>query len=510
MRRFGIIGLALAAAVFFSPVSSVASDDPANPVNRWIVKFRTENPVSTVRASDPSVVIHQLKAELARNLGMTKSVIKLANQEAIWAANAVAVTATPEEVRDIEQLANVEGVYPVKYRKWITDGENPQPAAPSKAIQWSVAKVKAPEVWEKFKVDGSGIVVGHIDTGIDAKHPLLAGKVLLFKDFTALAKPEAYDDQGHGTHTAGSICGSDGVGVAPGAKLIVAKVFTKSGSANDEEILKSMQWMMDPDGNPDTNDMPRLVSNSWGGSPETTASGSFFFEITNNWVAAGIFPVFAAGNSGPKGKVGSPANFKQSWAVAATTNTDGLAYFSSIGSTTFDGETYVKPDIAAPGAGVVSCKVGGGLVSNSGTSMACPHVAGLAALMLQANPKITISEMREIAEATAIDLGDKGKDNKFGSGRFDALACITKIVPQTPPANVVEGYKMALETEQALIGKTQISPLAAPMATYMIEKAKTLDSGEFNSLRNQYSSDSTVTKLLNQAAAAREFERIHY
>ncbi|MBF0543124.1 MAG: S8 family serine peptidase [Candidatus Riflebacteria bacterium] len=477
--------------------------------NRWIVKFKTIESIPTTKVGNPTEVINYLKQQLSNNLEVGKSTLNLQNSEKFWAANAIAVTATPEEVKQIKQLANVESVKPVQYRKWIFDSKDSATLrADTTDVQWSISKVRAPEVWNKLKIDGSGIVVGHIDTGIDAKHPLLAGKVILFKDFLA-TQTEPYDDEGHGTHTAGTICGLNGVGVAPGAKLIVAKVFDSGGSGNDENILKAMQWMMDPDGDPKTNDFPKIVSNSWGGGPEETA----FFEITKNWEALGILPVFAAGNDGPSGKVGTPGCYKQCWAVAATTKSDALAYFSSVGPSTVNGETYVKPDIAAPGQGVISCKAnsGGALCSESGTSMACPHVAGLAALMLQANPNLTTAQIRDIAESTAIDLGDKGKDNKFGSGRYDAFVCLSKVTAATPAENNFSGYKAVLEAEKAFLsGNSAISPLAAPSVYYLIEKARSLDEGEFSSLRNEFSGDPSVTQVLKQAASARMFEKLQH
>ncbi|MBF0410542.1 MAG: S8 family serine peptidase [Candidatus Riflebacteria bacterium] len=507
MRLSRFIPLAMAAAVFFSSCSW-ASD---NSATRWIVKFRSDNSVTKQKFSSSSALIRHLKEQLYKNFTGTRSISPMRGTEMLWVANSVAFTATSEEVKALSADSNVECVFPVTFRKWITETPEKIAVKATRGGEWGVVKIQAPEVWSKLKIDGSGVVVGHIDTGVDGKHEMLADKILAFRDFTPSRSSEAIDDHGHGTHTAGTICAPEGVGVAPGAKLVVARIFDGNGNSSEELILQSMQWMLDPDGNPETNDAPRLVSNSWGGSPEdgSSPSSKTFFEAVQNWVNAGIVPVFAAGNTGPGGNVGAPGCFPNAWAVGSTTSIDMLSFFSSRGPSTWNGESYIKPDVSAPGSNVVSCMPGGGLTKMSGTSMACPHAAGLVALMLQANPKLSINEVREIAESTAKDLGSSGKDNKFGHGRIDAFACISKIVPETPAENIVEGFRMALEAENSLSGNKAVSPLAAPMASYLIEKTRSLDSGEFNSLRSLYSHDSLISSILNEAEASRKFENIH-
>jgi subtilisin family serine protease len=285
---------------------------------------------------------------------------------------------------------------------------------------WSVSKIAAPAVWAAG-IDGTGVVVGHIDTGVDGTHPDLAGRVVAFKDFVDPANTTPRDGQGHGTHTAGTICGigagGNKTGVAPGARLMVARVFTEEG-ATDDAIMGAMQWMMDPDGNPRTADAPRLCSNSWGSDDTTDRS---FWEITKAWRAAGILPVFAAGNAGPGvSTVGIPGGYPHVFSVGATTGQDGAASFSSRGPVTWDGSATIKPDVSAPGAGVVSLRDGGGYATMSGTSMACPHVAGLVALLLAAYPEATPDTLIKAIQTTAIDLGAPGRDNVFGEGRVDA------------------------------------------------------------------------------------------
>jgi len=497
--RKTLFGLFLAGASILASSAGFAAEE----TSRYLVKFTNSSNVA--RTAGHAALITSLQKQLDENLAAFKFT-KSNSVRKLWAGNAVAVNLTAKEAALMAKKNGVESVSKVEYKKYI-DLWEPKTVKAEAKIQWSILKVKAPEVWNTYKIDGTGIVVGHLDTGVFAEHPLLKGKVIAFKDFIG-TQEASYDDQGHGTHTAGSIAGAEGVGVAPGAKLIVGKVFDKNGGGDDEKIMLAMQWMLDPDGNPETKDCPQLVSNSWGSDDVADRK---FWDIVNNWVAAGMVPVFAAGNSGPSGKVGTPGNFPHSWAVAATNDKDGLAWFSSVGPTTWDGVTYVKPDIAAPGLNVISCSHKGGLVSNMGTSMACPHVAGLAALMLQANPKLTIDEVRQIGESTAIDLGTPGKDNKFGSGRFDAKAALDKVMA---PAGTIDAafdaFTGVLAAEQALVGIQANSPLAAPLAKSLVQRTQNLDEGEFNALLGKYlQGPESIRQILKDAQAARRSQDLH-
>lgn len=267
--------------------------------------------------------------------------------------------------------------------------------------------------------------------------------------------------------------------------------------------------MIDPDGNPETDDAPALVNNSWGSDNSTNKT---FWTAVENWVHAGILPVFAAGNNGAYGgKVGTPAAFPHSWAVAATTATDGHSYFSSQGPVSWDGVSLMKPDIAAPGSNIVSCDIKSGLVSNSGTSMACPHMTGVAALVYQADPSISIEQIRLISEDTSIDFGTEGKDGKFGSGLVDAHKLVGKVLQNANLASAFEAYESALHTEKALIGLQAVSPLAEPLANSIIERAKSLDEGQFQALAisvNQGNSD-VAKELLKEVTASRIAEQLH-
>lgn len=350
----------------------------------------------------------------------------------LWAANAVIGSFDRDTLTAIAALDEVERIE-VEGRMSIPPAHSGQAMAPRGGAEWSLAIVNADKVWNHLGVDGRGVTVGIIDTGIFADHPDLAGKVLKFKDFTkdnSGQEVKPYDDQGHGTHCAGTICGGAfsgiAIGMAPGAKLVVGKSFDSSGSGDDGPILGAMQWMLDPDGDPATDDAPALVSNSWGSSEQTSTT---FWKIVEAWRAAGIFPLFAAGNSGPSARtVGTPGGYPHAFAIGATTNTDGIASFSSRGPIKWEGVELIKPNVSAPGKDIRSAGHKGGYTVKSGTSMATPNVAGAIALMLCAEPGLSIDDIWKTLEDTTVDLGDSGRDNTFGTGRIDIFEAVQRVL----------------------------------------------------------------------------------
>ncbi|NCB38655.1 MAG: hypothetical protein EOM80_07790 [Erysipelotrichia bacterium] len=506
-KSFAVLCFALATALF--PGYSAVADESST--SRYIVRFESEG--LKIKNPDHETFVSHLQQNLRKNMaglpGIVKSPMK-ANVTPLWIANSFAIDATEAQIEKIARLPNVAEVVRSEYRIYVDKDINKKAVKADPAvIQWSVQKVRAPEVWQNFRIDGAGVVVGVLDTGIDGKHPAFEGKLLAFKDFTLDASPEPTDTQGHGTHVCGSIAGSQGVGVAPGARLIVGRVFDNKGGTTEDVLLAGMQWMLDPDGMPETSDSPKLINNSWGSNDSTSKT---FWVAVENWVQAGILPVFAAGNNGMwGGKVGTPAAFPHSWAVAATTQTDALAYFSSQGPVAWDGAPLMKPDVAAPGDKIISCAIGGGLVSNSGTSMACPHVAGVAALMYQADPTLTIEQARLIAEETAKDLGAAGKDGKFGSGLIDSYKIVEKILQNSGLASAFAAYESVIHTEKALVGMQPVSPLAAPLARSIIERSCTLDDGQFRALAISVAQNGGEASqaLLKEATSTRLAREIH-
>lgn len=360
-----------------------------------------------------------------------------------WLANAIFMDATAEQIREIAARSDVKRVEDnttIQLDPFITSEVSEGKAAPGDGdgSTWGLKAVKALEAVNTYAVDGTGVVAGVLDTGFDAAHPDLAGKLLKFKDFVG-SNQNPYDDNGHGTHVSGTIGGGAtsgmAIGVAPGVKFVAGKIFSGGGSAQADWILNGMQWIVDPDGQPGSGDEPRFVSNSWGGGPGATT----FLEATKAWLQLGIAPIFAAGNSGPSsGSVGTPGGFLESLAVGATAVNTTIADFSSRGPVTWNGTQHIKPDVSAPGKDVTSAKAGGGYWTISGTSMATPHVAGMAALLYQANPDLTVDQLREVIEGTTVDHGPAGKDNDWGTGQIDCMAALAIVVSGGKVAGTVK------------------------------------------------------------------------
>lgn len=428
-------------ATLVLPVHAAANDDKGNI--KVLVRMSGKLDIRT-HAGTPGEIkelllqeAEETQADLLRFLNdlSKRAPIKFKSH---WILNAIELTAPADVVRKLNDRPDVLEIIPDA----IVDAPKTFPA---KRIEnrgdaiWSVAIVNAPEVWKTHNLTGKGVRIGHIDTGADGDHPDLKGKIYAWKDCVN-DRPTAYDDQGHGTHSLGTIIGGSAsgqaIGLAPDAQVAVAKVFPASGGAETSDILSAMEWIMDPDGNPATDDAPRMVSNSWGSSSLVKT----FWDPVAAWVQAGIFPCFAAGNSGPGDKtVGTPGGFPHAFAVGATDTSDKIAYFSSRGPVAWDGVTMVKPDVSAPGKDIRSAMPGGKYGEMSGTSMACPNVAGAITLILQAAPDVTIDQVRTLLEETSVDLGAAGKDNTFGAGRIDVKKAVDTLLLGGKLAGTVTG-----------------------------------------------------------------------
>lgn len=332
---------------------------------------------------------------------------------------------------------------------------NGSPTGANQSSTWGIQRIGADQVWAAG-YDGTGVVVGHLDTGIDPRHPDLlvnpAGdpndpanwKLVGWAEFDWSGNMvsnnllDAYDDDGHGTHTAGTIAGGAAsgthIGVAPGARIISGKVLTYGGGTF-EQVVAGMQWIITQPG-------VRVVGMSLGAEgvwPE-------MIEPTRNMVAMGIFPSFAIGNCGPD-CTGSPGNVPAAYGVGATDEFDADAWFSSGGMVSWNADPYhgqyLKPDISAPGVNVLSSLPPSWCGGSSpcygswmGTSMATPHVSGAVALILQAYPWLSVDELKSLLRGSAADLGAPGPDTRFGWGRLDVLAALNLM----STAAVVNGY----------------------------------------------------------------------
>ncbi|KAJ0399018.1 hypothetical protein ATCC90586_009023 [Pythium insidiosum] len=271
-------------------------------------------------------------------------------------------------------------------------------------VEWNIKMIGAPDVWATGN-RGEGVVVGVIDTGAIATHEALRdsyrGEYGWFDPVEG--KPEPVDGEGHGAHIVGTIVGSHGVGVAPGAKWMMCRGCAGRMCA-ERNLLACAEFMTcptDPQGNNrDCTKAPRVINNSWG------YKGDILDKSIAAWRSAGIIPVFAIGNNRPEcSSAAYPAHLDNVIAVGATDNNDGLWSGSRKGPSPTG---LVKPDLSAPGVAIrsVSTKSDSEYELREGTSMAAPHVVGAIALMLSAHPEYkydqVLAKLRESAATKSL------------------------------------------------------------------------------------------------------------
>lgn len=333
---------------------------------------------------------------------------------------AVSVEATPEQILELSDQDIVVKIWEdIKVKTFLNQ---------------SVPQVSVPLVWDKG-AEGQGITVAVVDTGVDPEHPDLRGKVKKSEDFTG----EGYfDGNGHGTHVAGTIAGTGAAskgkykGVAPKADVIAAKVLDSTGSGTFTGVIAGIEWA--------TNQKPHVMNLSLGADVQGSCDGTDpVCQAVDAAMDLGICVCVAAGNAGPgSSTVGTPGCSKKVITVGAADKSDQIAWFSSRGPTA---DRRVKPDILLPGVNIVAARAKdtsmGSVIdehhtSASGTSMATPHCAGVVALLLSGNAKLSPYQIKEKLMKTAIDL--KYDKNTQGSGRVDALRAFSGESSPGPPA----------------------------------------------------------------------------
>lgn len=304
-------------------------------------------------------------------------------------------------------------------------------------LPWNLALLDVGLAQDALGLDGTGVTVAILDTGVDWQHPALLNQYRGYRGRLPavhrgnwhVSTDEGYlypgDGYGHGTHIMGIIVGDDGqgnrIGVAPRARWIAVKVFSNSGRTYESWIHDAFQWVLAPEGDPAL--APDVVNCSWG---STDGSDARFRPDVLALRAAGILPVFAAGNQGPVARsISSPASYPEAFAVGAVDREARVAGFSSRGPGAWGD---IKPEVVAPGANIRSTFPGGGYVEANGTSMAAPHVTGLVALLLQARPNTNPADLAAILRTTARPVGEPIPNNTTGWGLVNAYAAGLRLV----------------------------------------------------------------------------------
>lgn len=390
----------------------------------------------------------------------------------LWIVNALAVTGDAADVAALASRAEVAELRALRVASLgrVAPRELAQTAPANCAaddanVCWHVRQVEASRTWNDFGVRGTGITVASIDSGVRLEHPALVNQ---YRGTSAEGQTHAYnwldlfgsspspaDAGNHGTHTMGLMVGlgdqeaQPAVGIAPASRWIAVRACS-ARECNELALIQAAQWLLAPT---DTNGLnarpdlrPHIINNSW----VAGATADWYTGYVVAWRAAGIYPVFAAGNTGSLsgcGTIQAPASFAEVTAVGATDRQDLLATFSSIGPTA-DGR--IKPDLTAPGLNIISTvadqRIYGSL---SGTSMATPIVAGAVALLWSSQPGLIgdyeatyaaltataaprTGDTRFLGDLHATCRPDEAPNSIYGYGRLDAYGAVAEVSVDIP------------------------------------------------------------------------------
>lgn len=381
-----------------------------------------------------------------------------------WIGNAVFVsvdTSTVDIEEDIATLSDVHAVYdntavappdPIEATPYET-----QPSQ-NHETTYGLTQINAPAARDEFNIDGGDATVAVVDTGIDPDHPAHESfDPNNFTEFTLMAEEvdtDPQDTDGHGTHVSGTAVGdratdSEGVereiGVAPGAELLSAKVFSTfdgQTQATTAQVVAGIEWAI--------NNGADVVNQSLGSVVEdVSVYDDFYLEVLRDTLAAGVIPVAASGNNG-QGLTGSPGNVREAFSIGATNQQRTPASFSSGEQVYTDSAWgndapnnyptfYTIPDVAAPGVEVLSSVPGGSYAQLSGTSMSSPHVAGTVGLLVDSLSDPTPDDIITAIEQAAVHpAGPTGEDTDFGVGIVDVLGGVAAATDNSVISGTVE------------------------------------------------------------------------
>ncbi len=396
MKNFSIAIVAMILLSFLSPVVAMQpKDDEVSVMTPVIIEFNDKVD----------------KKLLENNGGKIKIEYKL--------RPAVAASLPPKAIENLRKNPNIKSI--------VTDIEiHTMEYGTSYFSDWGIKQIGADKVHNNG-IKGETINVAILDTGADLDHPDLVSNIVYSYDFSGFNDPDASDRNGHGTHVAGTVgalLNSNGVvGVAPDVNLYILKVFTDSGRGSYSDVIEALEWCYLTHGDSNSNNDIQIVSMSLGS--EYADGDPDFEDLVDTLYDVGILLVGAAGNSGSANdNVIYPARYENVIAVAATDINNYKASFSSTGPAV---------EISAPGVLIRSTYKNDRYATMSGTSMATPHLAGTAALVMAANPGISNVEVRQILRDTADDRGEPGRDTSYGFGLVDAYEAAVPIGTNQPP-----------------------------------------------------------------------------
>ena len=426
----------------------------------------------TTRAARRDFVVNELKQfteasqyDLRHTLAELQQDDRVSEPKVLWIANAISFEATRDAILSLADRSDIMVIGFDEERNWLPDGEESQPANPTREITSNVTQVNADQVLN-LGYTGQGVVVAVIDTGVNYNHLDLAdhlwdgGPEFPHHGYDVINNDnDPMDDHSHGTHCAGTVCG-DGTagsqtGMAPDATLMCVKCLAANGRGSDTDVINAMQWAVDHGCD--------VISMSLGGHGHSGAEQTISRNACVNVLTAGVIASIAAGNEGDQlgsypipdniGLPGgcpppyldpeqeqNPGGLSCSVCVGAVNSSDQAASFSSHGPRDWSNSNYadypytpgsltefglIRPDVCAPGVSIKSADYSSntGYSLKDGTSMATPCVAGCMALMLSKNIDATPAEVCRILEETAVPLST-GKSNITGYGRVDVLAAV--------------------------------------------------------------------------------------
>lgn len=406
-------------AIYMEIIMAKASNTNRKPViitfkpkdKRSTSKDKQEILASAIDDGDINFVTAETVSRQARPVASGEDLMKVGYDVNRYEAPILMANLTQAEIDKLKKDKNVVRVE--------EDGEMHALDGPDALAQTTpvgITQVKAPAAWPSSQ--GEGIKVFICDTGIDSDHPDLVANLRTGKSFVP-TESSTEDFHGHGTHCAGTVAAVHNnigvVGVAPYAYLYPVKVLSSTGSGQWSWLIAALDWIMSKKG-------ARVASMSLGGGGAPQALGDMCEAAYDD----GVLLVAAAGNSGPgNNTVGFPAKYPHVMAISAVDSADIIAGFSSRGP---------EVEVCAPGVSVLSTTRGGGYGTMSGTSMACPHVSGVAALAWGSHRSCTNKQVRWLLNTFVDKVGDQDPE-KYGKGRVDANASAFWI--GTPPEHTL-------------------------------------------------------------------------